>query len=102
MSSPLTLFCRGVPVRHHLYSDVRAKTALAVEVERSLMKWASSRIMRCHEICNFRKSRGRGPGLGRKMEASGACCARSNEKRPRKARGKRLQTPRVASPFVGP
>lgn len=79
MSPPLTLFCRGVPVRHHLYSDVRAKTALAVEVDRSLMKWASSNIMRCHEICNFRKSRSKGRDrttrLGQKLNAIGAQCA---------------------------
>lgn len=80
MPPPLTLFCSGVPVRHHLYSDVRANTALAVEVDRSLMKWASSSIMRCHEICTFRKRRGkgggRGTGLGCNMEGVGAVRAR--------------------------
>jgi hypothetical protein len=44
-SSP-TLFCRGVPDRHHLLRELRLNTALAVDVDRSLIMWASSRMTR--------------------------------------------------------
>lgn len=55
LPGPQQRTCSGVPESAHLYLDVSANTARAVEQRRSLMLCASSRTTRRHLTCVSRQ-----------------------------------------------